>query len=91
MGLCLLVYSLGQRSLRQALERTQQSIDHQLGKPTAKPTLRPCVSMFHVDSEECFQTLIRLLVSNNFPFTGTETCSREFQLDTPPVAFHYLD
>lgn len=40
MGLCLLVYSLGQRSLRQALERAQQTIDNQLGKPTAKPTLR---------------------------------------------------
>lgn len=40
MGLCLLVYSLGQRSLRQALERAKQTIDNQLGKPSAKPTLR---------------------------------------------------
>lgn len=40
MGLCLLVYSLGQRSLRQALERAKQTIDNQVSKPTAKPTLR---------------------------------------------------
>jgi transposase len=40
MGLCLLVYSLGQRALRQALERAKQTIDNQLGKPTATPTLR---------------------------------------------------
>ncbi|MEG4274951.1 MULTISPECIES: IS1634 family transposase [unclassified Microcoleus] len=40
MGLCLLVYSLGQRALRLALERAKQTIDNQVGKPTAKPTLR---------------------------------------------------
>ncbi|MBP5977128.1 hypothetical protein HW132_31495 [Brasilonema sp. CT11] len=40
MGLCLLVYSLGQRALRQALLRAKQTIDNQLGKPTATPTLR---------------------------------------------------
>ena len=40
MGLCLLVYSLGQRSLRHALDRAQQTIDNQVGKPTTKPTLR---------------------------------------------------
>jgi transposase len=40
MGLCLLVYSLGQRALRQALERAKQTIKNQLGKPTATPTMR---------------------------------------------------
>jgi transposase len=40
MGLCLLVYSLGQRALRQALERVKTTIDNQLGKPTSTPTLR---------------------------------------------------
>lgn len=40
MGLCLLVYSLGQRALRQALDRAKKTIDNQLGKPTAAPTLR---------------------------------------------------
>jgi len=40
MGLCLLVYSLGQRCLRQTLAQAKQTIDNQLGKPTSKPTLR---------------------------------------------------
>lgn len=40
MGLCLLVYSLGQRALRQALEQAKQTISDQLGKPTATPTMR---------------------------------------------------
>ena len=40
MGLCLLVYSLGQRVLRQSLKRGSQTIQNQLGKPTATPTLR---------------------------------------------------
>lgn len=40
MGLCLLVYTLGQRALRQALERAKKTIDNQLGKPTSTPTLR---------------------------------------------------
>ncbi len=40
MALCLLVYNLGQRQLRQALAQHEQTIPHQLGKPTAVPTLR---------------------------------------------------
>lgn len=40
MGLCLLVYSLGQRALRQALAQAKQTLPNQLGKPTATPTLR---------------------------------------------------
>ena len=40
MGLCWLVYSLGHRALRQSLKRGSQTIQNQLGKPTATPTLR---------------------------------------------------
>ncbi len=40
MGLCLLVYTLGQRQLRQTLAREQETIPNQLGKPTESPTLR---------------------------------------------------
>jgi len=49
MGLCLLVYSLGQRSVRHALTMAQQTIDNQVGKPRIKPTCSVGVSMFHVD------------------------------------------
>ena len=40
MALCLLVYNLGQRQLRQALAQAGETIPNQSGKPTAAPTLR---------------------------------------------------
>jgi len=40
MALCLLVYSLGQRKLRQALAEQEETVPNQLGKPTQPPTLR---------------------------------------------------
>jgi len=40
MTLALMVYSLGQRQLRQALESTNSTLPNQKGKPTARPTLR---------------------------------------------------
>jgi transposase len=40
MGLCLLVYTLTQRQLRQTLKRTHSGIKNQLGKLTDNPTLR---------------------------------------------------
>ena len=40
MGLCLLVYSLGQRQIRSALRTAKTGIKNQLGKLTERPTLR---------------------------------------------------
>lgn len=40
MGLCLLVYSLAQRQLRQALQLAGEGIKNQVGKLTSRPTLR---------------------------------------------------
>jgi transposase len=40
MGLCLLVYSLAQRQLRQALAQAGEGIKNQVGKLTERPTLR---------------------------------------------------
>jgi transposase len=40
LGLCLLVYNLGQRQLRQALQQSNQTLANQLGKGTQRPTLR---------------------------------------------------
>lgn len=40
MGLCLLVYSLGQRELRRQLSSAQTGLKNQLGKLTDRPTLR---------------------------------------------------
>ncbi len=55
MGLCLLVYTLAQRALRQALANAKQTIKNQLGKPTATPTMRWVF--------QCFQS-IHLVVFN---------------------------
>ena len=40
MGLALLVYSIGQREVRQMLANTEQTLENQKGKQTQKPTLR---------------------------------------------------
>ncbi len=56
MGLCLLVYTLGQRQLRQALAQEQETIPNQLGKPTASPTFRwvfQCFQAVHIVTVNC--------------------------------------
>ena len=46
MGLCLLVYTIGQRQLRQALARAESTIPNQRGKQTERPTLRWVMQCF---------------------------------------------
>jgi transposase len=46
MGLSLLVYALGERVLRRALEEGATSIRHQTGKSTQRPTLRWVFQLF---------------------------------------------
>lgn len=46
MGLCLLVYALGERSLRQVLAQAGETIRHQSGKSTQRPTLRWVFQLF---------------------------------------------
>jgi transposase len=65
MGLCLLVYSLGQRSLRQALDNAQQTVKNQVGKSTAKPTLR---WMF-----QCFMSIHLLTIAGAKHITNLTT------------------
>jgi transposase len=55
MGLCLLVYTLTQRQLRQTLKRTHSAIKNQLGKLTDNPTLRWVF--------QCFQSVHLLRVN----------------------------
>ena len=47
MGLCLLVYTLAQRQLRQRLKSTKSGLKNQLGKLTDRPTLRWIFQCFH--------------------------------------------
>jgi transposase len=46
MGLCLLVYSIGQRQLRYALVQVEETIPKQRGKQTERPTLRWVMQCF---------------------------------------------
>lgn len=46
MSLCLLVYALGERTLRGALAEANARVRHQSGKKTHKPTLRWVFQMF---------------------------------------------
>ncbi len=46
MGLCLLVYSIGQRQLRSSLAEASSTIPNQRGKPTERPTLRWMLQCF---------------------------------------------
>lgn len=51
MGLCLLVYTLGQRELRPTLKRMKTGVKNQLGPLTNRPTLRwifQCFQSIHV-------------------------------------------
>ncbi len=57
MGLCLLVYTLAQRQLRQALKEAKAQIKNQLGKLTNRPTIRWIF--------QCFQSIHLLLVNGS--------------------------
>jgi len=46
MGLALMIYSIAQRKLREALLRENQAIPDQTGKPTKKPTMRRVFQVF---------------------------------------------
>jgi transposase len=60
-ALCLLVYNLGQRQLRQALAQAVQSIPDQLGKPSASPTLRWVFQCFMAVHLVVFQGLKQIV------------------------------
>ena len=63
MGLALMVYSLGQRQLRQALNQAQATLPNQKGKPTERPTLRwilQCFQSVHLVWLNGFKHLIKL-------------------------------
>jgi len=68
MGLALLVYSLAERKLRDALKAMNATIPNQLRKPTQTPTIRWVFQMFqgldilliHQDEQVVFRKLVNL-------------------------------
>jgi transposase len=69
MSLCLLVYNLGQRELRNSLRRAKVGIKNQLGKLTNRPTLRwvfQCFQGIHVLTLNGVNQIINLTESRHF-------------------------
>ena len=86
MGLCLLVYTLAQRQIRNALKESKSTIKNQLGKATNPPTLRwifqcfQCIHLVTINQEEYISNwnqdrdfILRLL---------PDDCLRYYQLAT---------
>ena len=77
MGLCLLIYTLGQRLLRQNLQFTNKTVKNQLGQGSNRPTLRWIFQSFQSIHTVCIQgiqqiynlTPERLVILNLFPVT----------------------
>ncbi len=67
MGLCLLVYTLAQRYLRQALQQAKSGLKNQLGKRSERPTLRWIF--------QCFQA-VHLLTIDSVKEIGNLTDER---------------
>ena len=70
MGLCLLVYSIGQRQIRQGLQTAKTGIKNQLGKLTQRPTLRwifQCFQGIHLVNFQGIKQISNL--SNERQFT----------------------
>ncbi|MDY6902266.1 MAG: IS1634 family transposase [Cyanobacteriota bacterium] len=77
MGLCLLVYSLGQRQIRTSLQTAKTGIQNQLGKLTERPTLRWIF--------QCFQG-IHLVEFQGIKQIANLTDKRQFTLNFFPLS-----
>ncbi|MDJ0649590.1 MAG: IS1634 family transposase [Xenococcaceae cyanobacterium MO_188.B19] len=77
MGLCLMVYSLGQREVRYQLSQAKTGVPNQLGKLTARPTLRWIF--------QCFQG-IHLLIHQGTKQVVNLTEERLFTLKFFPLS-----
>ncbi|WP_353933305.1 IS1634 family transposase (plasmid) [Okeanomitos corallinicola TIOX110] len=75
MGLCLLVYTLAQRQIRNALKESKSTIKNQLGKATNRPTLRWIF--------QCFQC-IHLVILNQEEHISNWNKDRDFILRLLP-------
>jgi len=84
MALSLLVYSLGQHKLRMALQKANESVPNQKGKPTNRPTLRwilQCFQSIHLVFINEVNSLIPITESHLFilKFLGSH-CQKYYYL-----------
>ncbi|WP_430639964.1 IS1634-like element ISCwa1 family transposase [Crocosphaera watsonii WH 8501] len=77
MSLCLLIYNLGQRELRNCLKRVKKGMNNQVGKVTLRPTLRWIF--------QCFQG-IHYVILNGVKQIVNLTEERRFILSLLPAS-----
>ncbi|EAM49695.1 IS1634-like element ISCwa1 family transposase [Crocosphaera watsonii] len=77
ISLCLLIYNLGQRELRNCLKRVKKGINNQVGKVTLRPTLRWIF--------QCFQG-IHYVILNGVKQIVNLTEERRFILSLLPAS-----
>jgi transposase len=87
MALCLLVYNLGQRQLRQALTQAESTIPNQLGQPTTTPTLRwvfQCLMAVHLVVVQGVQQVVNLTDERQHILRFfSDACRRYYLLPLP--------
>jgi transposase len=87
MALCLLVYNLGQRQLRQALTQAESTIPNQLGQPTTTPTLRwvfQCFMAVHLVVVQGVQQVVNLTDERQHILRFfSDACRRYYLLPLP--------
>ncbi len=84
MTLALMVYSLGQRQLRTALDQAHSTLPNQKGKPTARPTLRWIL--------QCFQSVHLVFVDgikSRIQLTSRQTLILQF-LGSSSQQYYFL-
>ena len=83
MSLCLLVYNLGQREVRNSLKRAKIGIKNQLGKLTLTPTLRwvfQCFQGIHLLTLNGVHQIVNLTEERNFILNNLPSSCQKYYL-----------
>ena len=83
MGLCLLVYSLGQRQLRLSLKEAKTGLKNQLGQLTARPTLRwifQCFQGIHLVVLQGIKQVVNLTKDRKLTLTFFPTACQKYYI-----------
>ncbi len=82
-SLCLLVYNLGQRELRNTLKRTSNFLKNQLGNLTNTPTLRwifQCFQGVHLLTINQSQKVVNLTEERSLILQFLPSCCQKYYL-----------
>ncbi len=83
MGLCLMVYSLGQREVRRQLNKAQTAIPNQLGQLTNRPTLRwifQCFQGIHLFVHQGIKQVVNLTTERQLTLKFFPKSSQQYYL-----------